>query len=214
MPHAVDPSVNVSSHALVEEAVARLRDVQTPPGEFRRLLRLVGSILAVDALRELPQCDGKVQTPLELASARRLVTPPVIVPILRAGLPMCDGVLDVMPEAVVGHLGIRRDESTARPIGYYMRLPPITPDTVAVIIDPMLATGGSADSAATQLREAGCRHLRMICLVAAPEGVRRLNAGHPDLRIWAGALDRGLDDHHYIRPGLGDAGDRAYGTLG
>lgn len=197
----------------MQEAVARLRDTHTAPGEFRRLLRLVGAILAVESLRELPQRDCTVTTPLEEAPARRLLTPPVIVPILRAGLPMCDGVLDVMPEALVGHLGIRRDEATARPIGYYLRLPPITPDTVAVIIDPMLATGGSADSAATQLREAGCRHLRMICLVAAPEGVRRLVAGHPDLHIWAGALDRCLDDHHYIRPGLGDAGDRAYGTL-
>ncbi len=204
---------HVSTHALVAEAVARLRDAATPPGEFRRLVRLVGSILAVDALRELPQLDGTVETPLEVAQTKRLLTPPVIVPILRAGLPMCDGVLDVVPEATVGHLGIRRDEETARPVGYYMRLPPLTPETVAVIVDPMLATGGSAANAATQLRQAGCRNLRMICLVAAPEGVDRLRRAHPDLSIWAGALDRELDDRHYIRPGLGDAGDRCYGTF-
>ncbi len=195
------------------EAVARLRDASTPPSEFRRLVRIVGSVLAVEALRELPQVDGSVQTPLEVAATRRLVTAPVIVPILRAGLPMCDGVLDVVPEATVGHLGIRRDEETARPVGYYMRLPPLTPQTVAVIVDPMLATGGSAANAATQLKDAGCHNLRMICLVAAPEGVSRLRRAHPDLSIWAGALDRELDERHYIRPGLGDAGDRSYGTF-
>ncbi|MDA0803189.1 MAG: uracil phosphoribosyltransferase [Planctomycetota bacterium] len=206
--------LHVSSHALVAEAVARLRDQSTPPGEFRRLVRLVGSILAVEALRELPQRQATVRTPLEEAPTLRLVSPPVLVPILRAGLPMCDGALDVVPEAMVGHLGIRRDESTARPVGYYMRLPPITPQTVALIVDPMLATGGSAASAATQLRDAGCQHVRMMCLVAAPEGVDRLHRSHPEITIWAGALDRELDERHYIRPGLGDAGDRAYGTMG
>ncbi|MDA1008653.1 MAG: uracil phosphoribosyltransferase [Planctomycetota bacterium] len=206
------PNLHVSDHALAADKLARIRARDTSPGDFRRLMREIGSILAIDALRRLPQVDDTIETPLETTTAKRLASPPVVVPILRAGLPLCDGVLDIVHEATVGHLGIRRDEATALPIDYYMKLPPITAATVAIIVDPMLATGGSACDASRRLRSAGCREIRMICLVAAPEGVSRMLKEHPSIGIWTAALDRQLDERFFIRPGLGDAGDRSFGT--
>ena len=154
-----------------------------------------------------------IETPLERMEGSQLSRPVTLVPILRAGLSMTDGVMQLFPEARVGHIGIRRDEATHRPVTYYARLPHDVRDGYAIVIDPMLATGGSACAAIRYLKEAGCRDVQMICLVAAPPGVRRVHAEHPDVMVYAAALDRELDGNAYIRPGLGDAGDRVFGTL-
>jgi uracil phosphoribosyltransferase len=154
-----------------------------------------------------------VETPLEVTEGRQLSRPVTLVPILRAGLSMTDGVMQLFPEARVGHIGIRRDEATHRPVFYYAKFPHDVRDGYAIVIDPMLATGGSACAAIRHLKDVGCRDIQMICLVAAPEGARRVHAEHPDVMVYACALDRELDANAYIRPGLGDAGDRVFGTV-
>ena len=168
--------------------------------------------MTYEVFREFGTTACEVETPLERTAAERIITPITIVPVLRAGLGMTLGVLDLVPEARVGHIGIRRDESTALPIGYYTKLPVDVASGPVILVDPMLATGGSSSHALSILRGAGCMDLRLICLVASPEGVGRLLADHPGVRVYAAALDRELDSNKFIRPGLGDAGDRTYGT--
>ncbi len=201
-------------HPLVQEKLRLLRDISTRPKEFRALLAEVSVFLAYEALRDLPVETGSVETPIATASGVRLTNgQPVLVPILRAGLGMSDGILRVMPEAAVGHIGLYRDHDTHQPVEYYRKLPADIGRRDVLLLDPMLATGGSAVAALDMLKSVGVRSLRLICLVAAPEGVRAVTAAHPDVPIFGAALDSHLNQDAYIVPGLGDAGDRLFGTL-
>src|SRR3954452_6662202 len=206
--------VTVVEHPVLEDRLAVLRDERTPHGAFRRALHEASAILAIESTRDLPTTAGEVQTPLEPASARRMHEQITIVPVRRAGLGMVEGFLRLLADARVGHLGMQRDEATLEPTGYFERLPPGMGEAYVFLLDPMLATGGSAVAALDRLKANGARLLRLICLVAAPEGVQAVRDVHPDVSIWTAALDRQLDEHGYIRPGLGDAGDRVFGTTG
>jgi uracil phosphoribosyltransferase len=202
----------VVQHPVLDDRLAVLRDVATPHGAFRLALSEASAILAIESTRDLPTVERSIDTPLEPAEVRRLEAQITIVPVLRAGLGMVDGFLRLLADARVGHLGMQRDEDTLEPTGYYERMPPGMADAHVFLLDPMLATGGSAVAALDRLKANGARRLRLICLVAAPEGVAAVHAAHPGVRIWTAALDRQLDEHGYIRPGLGDAGDRVFGT--
>jgi uracil phosphoribosyltransferase len=204
--------VNVVHHPVLDDRLAVLRDVSTPHGAFRQALSEASAILAIEATRDLPTVERTIDTPLEPAEARRLEAQITIVPVLRAGLGMVDGFLRLLADARVGHLGMQRDEATLEPTGYFERMPPGMGEAHVFLLDPMLATGGSAVAALDRLKANGARRLRLICLVAAPEGVQAVHDAHPDVAIWTAALDRQLDEHGYIRPGLGDAGDRVFGT--
>ncbi|MDP9344110.1 MAG: uracil phosphoribosyltransferase [Actinomycetota bacterium] len=206
--------LTVVSHPVLDDRVAELRDETTSFGDFRRALGEASAILAIEATRGLPTVERTVQTPLEEAPARRLEAEIILVPVLRAGLAMVEGFLRLLPDARVGHLGMQRDEATLEPSGYFERLPPTVGAGLVFLLDPMLATGGSAVAALDRLKANGARDLALICLVAAPEGVEAVRAQHPDVPIWTAALDRQLDENGYIRPGLGDAGDRVFGTTG
>lgn len=189
-----------------------MRSADTPHGTFRQALLDASAILAVEATRELPVTTVDVETPLEKTTGGRLPTEIAIVPVLRAGLAMVEGFLRLLPDVRVGHLGMQRDEEELTPRDYYERLPASLPDAYVYLLDPMLATGGSAVHALNRLREAGAQRLAVICLVAAPEGLQAVEEVHPDVPIWTAAIDRQLDERGYIRPGLGDAGDRVFGT--
>jgi uracil phosphoribosyltransferase len=204
----------VVQHPVLEDRLAVLRDEVTPHGAFRLALHEASAILAIEATRDLPTVQRTIATPLEPAEAHRLEAPIIIVPVLRAGLGMVEGFLRLLADARVGHLGLQRDEDTLEPTGYFERLPPGMGEAYVFLLDPMLATGGSAVAALDRLKANGARRLRLICLVAAPEGVDAVRDVHPDVPIWTAALDRQLDEHGYIRPGLGDAGDRVFGTTG
>ena len=201
-------------HPLVQDKLRVLRDARTSPKEFRSLLADVSVLLAYEALRDLPVARDEVTTPIGPAPAVRLLRgQPVLVPILRAGLGMADGILHLLPDAAVGHIGLYRDHQTHQPVEYYRRLPADVEEHDVLLLDPMLATGGSAVAALGMLKAAGVRSLRLVCLVAAPEGVRAVDDAHPDVPIFGAALDSHLNPDAYIVPGLGDAGDRLYGTL-
>jgi uracil phosphoribosyltransferase len=206
--------LTVVQHPVLDDRLAVLRDAATPHGAFRQALSEASAILAIEATRDLPTVAREVETPLEPASVNRLEAQITIVPVLRAGLGMVDGFLRLLADARVGHLGMQRDEDTLEPTGYFERMPPGMGDAHVFLLDPMLATGGSAVAALDRLKANGARRLRLICLVAAPEGVKAVQDAHPDVGIWTAALDRGLDERAYIRPGLGDAGDRVFGTTG
>ena len=205
--------LTVVDHPLLKRALTRLRDRDTPYGEFRHTLSDVSSILAYEALRTLPVDEVAVQTPLEETTGYRLAREVVVVPVLRAGLGLVDGFVRFVPEARVGHLGLYRDEQSHEPVDYYSNVPPQVKDARVFVVDPMLATGGSASGAVNHLKSRGARDLTFVCLVAAPEGVARLEEYHPDVPIVTAALDRELDENAFIRPGLGDAGDRIFGTV-
>lgn len=192
--------------------MAELRARSTSSRDFRRLLGEISALMTYEVCRGFATESCEVVTPLETTQGRRLSRPVTVVPVLRAGLGMMRGVLDMLPDARVGHIGVRRDEESALPIGYYTRLPDDAADGPVLLIDPMLATGGSAVHALALLHDAGCRDTRFVCLVAAPEGVARVQEAHPHVPIYAAALDRQLDARKFIRPGLGDAGDRCFGT--
>src|SRR3954447_16321284 len=204
--------VHVVDHPLVARHLAVLRTADTSREAFRRALSEASAILAYEAMRDLATETIEIETPLERTSASRPALPVAVVAILRAGLGMVDGFLRQIPEADIGHLGMYRDEDSLRPVPYYESLPASLPDAVVFVVDPMLATGGSATAAIARLREVGARHLHLVGLVAAPEGVRAIRDAHPDVPITVAALDRELDNRGYIRPGLGDAGDRLFGT--
>jgi uracil phosphoribosyltransferase len=204
----------VVEHPVLEDRLAVLRDAATPHGVFRQALHEASAILAVESTRDLPTVERTIDTPLEPAEVHRLEAQITIVPVLRAGLGMVEGFLRLLADARVGHLGMQRDEDTLEPTGYFERMPPGMGDAYVFLLDPMLATGGSAVAALDRLKANGARRLRLICLVAAPEGVQAVRDAHPDVGIWTAALDRGLDERAYIRPGLGDAGDRVFGTTG
>jgi uracil phosphoribosyltransferase len=204
--------VHLVQHPLVHDALATLRDVATPPETFRHMAIRISLLLASEATRDVPSVLAEVQTPLGPAPARRVRDGVVVVPVLRAGLGMLDAVLELIPTARVGHIGLQRDEMTAVASQYYSKLPPDLSDAFVLMIDPMLATGGSAVAALDLLVKAGARDIRMVCIVSAPEGVALVERSHPNVRIYTPAIDRGLNPHKFIVPGLGDFGDRLYGT--
>jgi len=199
-------------HPLVHDALATLRDVSTPPELFRRMAVRISLLLAAEATRDVPSADGSVETPLGPAPTRRITRDVVVVPVLRAGLGMLDAILELIPTARVGHIGLQRDELTAVASQYYSKLPADLSGSFVLMIDPMLATGGSAVAALDLLRAAGAHDVRMICIVAAPEGIALVEQHHPDVRIFTPVVDQGLNSHKFIVPGLGDFGDRLYGT--
>ena len=204
--------VHIVSHPLVHDALATLRDSATPPELFRRMAVRISLLLAAEATRDVPSSDVTVQTPLGPASGRTITHDVVVVPVLRAGLGMLDAILELIPTARVGHIGLQRDEITAVASQYYSRLPADLSRSFVLMIDPMLATGGSAVAALDLIKEAGARTVRMVCIVAAPEGIALVEKTHPDVEIYTPIIDRGLNAQKYILPGLGDFGDRLYGT--
>jgi uracil phosphoribosyltransferase len=205
--------VHLVEHPLVQDALVDLRDKHTSPEHFRRAATRISVLLATEALRHMPTGDVKVDTPLGPADGRRLGADIVVVPVLRAGLGMLDAVLELVPNARVGHIGLQRDEMTAVASRYYSKLPATLHSSFVLMIDPMLATGGSAVAALRLLREAGAKEIRIVCIVAAPEGIALVEREFPDVEIYTPVVDRCLNDHKYIVPGLGDFGDRLYGTV-
>jgi uracil phosphoribosyltransferase len=204
--------LQIVSHPLVHDILLELRDAKTPPERFRQLAGRISVLLAAEALRDVPTVPETVETPLGPAHGRRVRTDVVLVPVLRAGLGMLPGMLELVPGARVGHIGLQRDERTAVASQYYAKLPPHLADSYVLMIDPMLATGGSAVVALDMLSRAGARHIRLVCIVAAPEGVAAVEKAYPAIPIFTPAVDERLNDHKYIVPGLGDFGDRLYGT--
>jgi uracil phosphoribosyltransferase len=205
--------VHIVNHPLVHDALVRLRDKETAPEHFRQAATRISVLLAAEALRDMPTEDLTVQTPLGPAPGRRVGRDVVVVPVLRAGLGMLDAVLELVPSARVGHIGLQRDEMTAVASQYYSKLPARLDNSYVLMIDPMLATGGSAIAALDLLQGAGAAVIRMICIVAAPEGVALVERHHPEVEIYTPVVDRELNAHKYIVPGLGDFGDRLYGTV-
>ena len=204
--------VHIVPHPLVHDALAILRATDTPPELFRRMAVRISLLLAAEATRDLPAAAVTVSTPLGPAPGTRVNGDVVVVPVLRAGLGMLDAILELIPTARVGHIGLQRDELTAVASRYYSKLPQDMSRSFVLMIDPMLATGGSAVAALDMLREAGARDVRMICIVSAPEGIALVERHHPDVHIYTPVIDEGLNDHKFIVPGLGDFGDRLYGT--
>jgi len=210
---SIHPNLTVLDHPIIAAHVTRLRDKTTPTAEFRGGVRALGRLLAYELLRDAKTEGVRVDTPLETADGIRLKTQPAFISIMRAGNGVVDGMLDLWPEAVAGNIGLYRNEETLQPVEYYRSLPPELPDRRVIMADPMLATGGTAIAAATMLREAGATNLHFACLFAAPEGMAAFAAAHPDIPVTTCALDRELNEKGYILPGLGDAGDRQYGTI-
>jgi uracil phosphoribosyltransferase len=206
-------AVSVSTHPLVKHKLAQLRDEATPPSLFRALVRDLTRLLFVETTKDLLTESISVQTPLAPAQAVRLTERIALVPILRAGLGMVDPIHTLLPEATVWHLGLYRDHNTLQPVRYYDKLPTQLPIDLAIVLDPMLATGGSAIAAISSLKQCGVKRLKFLGLIAAPEGVEALAHEHPDIAIHIGVIDSHLNDKGYIVPGLGDAGDRQFGTM-
>lgn len=205
-------ALHVLAHPLIDDTFAALRNRLTPCDEFRRLARRVTLLLVAEATRDLPTEPVVVESPLETTSARRLATRIVAVPVLRAGLGMLDAFLDLVPAAQVGYFGLERNEATAVARRYYEKVPANLQDAVVFLLDPMLATGGSAVQAVEGLRDRGAHGVRFLSVIAAPEGIALLSEAAPDAEIFTAAVDRGLDARKYILPGLGDFGDRLFGT--
>lgn len=204
--------LTVVDHPLLKRDLTILRRRDTPHGTFRRVLSDAAAILAYEAMRDLDLDAGVIDTPVESTTGYQIADEVIVVPILRAGLGLVDGFIRFVPEARVGHLGMYRDEETLLPVDYYSNIPGGLEAARVFVVDPMLATGGSATGAVDHLKKRGARRCTMVCLVAAPEGVRALHEAHPDVHIYTAALDRQLNAHGYICPGLGDAGDRIFGT--
>ncbi len=204
--------VTVVDHVLLGRLLSILRDRHTSHRVFRQTLGDAAMILGYEAMRTLRAAEVEVDTPLERASGVRLADELVLVAILRAGLGMVDGLLRLVPDARVGHLGMYRDEEALRPVGYYENIPSGVEHAEVFVVDPMLATGGSGVQAIARLKRAGARRLHFVCLVAAPEGLKALHEAHPEVPVTTATIDRQLDGNGYIRPGLGDAGDRIFGT--
>ena len=203
----------ILNHPLVDHRMAYMRDVATAPKLFRELVSEVTTFLAFEALRDVNTREVEVQTPVAKTVGRKVSDEIVLVPILRAGMGMLDAMLDVLPYAKVGVLGMQRNEETAEPVPYYSKVPPAKGDEIALVIDPMFATGGSAVDAVSQLKKLGYRRIKFLCLVSAPEGMENFEKHHPDVPVFTAALDKRLNSHFYLVPGLGDAGDRIFGTL-
>ena len=200
-------------HPLVQHKLTIMRRIGTSSKDFRQLLDEISMLMGYEVTRDLPLEDVEIETPVAKTTAKRIAGKKLaIVPILRAGLGMVDGLLSLVPVARVGHIGLYRDPDTHNPVEYYCKLPADISKRLVIVVDPMLATGGSASDAIRMLKDKGCTSIRLMCLVAAPEGVEKVQADHPDVDIYTAALDEKLNDHAYIVPGLGDAGDRLFGT--
>lgn len=205
--------VRIIDHPLIQHKLTLIRDVKTGPKEFRELLEEVAMLMAYELTRDLPLETTVIETPVAQCQCRVLSGKKLgVVPILRAGLGMVNGVLRLIPAAKVGHVGLYRDPETLKPVEYYCKLPSDIAEREIVVIDPMLATGGSSAACIDLLKRKGARHIKLMCLVAAPEGIHYVNDQHPDVEIYTAAVDERLNDHGYIVPGLGDAGDRIFGT--
>jgi uracil phosphoribosyltransferase len=207
------PNLTVLTHPLIQHKLSFLRSRETSTKLFKELVDEIAMLMAYEVTRDLEVEPVDVETPLETAHCHRIRGKKLaVVPILRAGLGMVDGILRLMPGARVGHIGLYRNETTLEPVEYFVKLPPDRMERDFILVDPMLATGGSASAAVTMLRSRGAQRVRFMCLVAAPQGVRTMLGDHPDVPVYAAALDDRLDENGYIRPGLGDAGDRLFGT--
>ena len=206
-------NVFIMNHPLIKHKISMIRNKNTGTNEFRKLIEEIAVLMGYEALRDLPTEDVEIETPIETCMTPMLAGKKLaIVPILRAGLGMVNGVLSLVPSAKIGHIGLYRDEETHEPHEYFCKLPnPIEQRTI-VVTDPMLATGGSAVAAIDFIKQHGGKHIKFMCIIAAPEGVKRLHEAHPDVQIYVGHLDRELNENAYICPGLGDAGDRIFGT--
>lgn len=202
----------VSEHPMIQSKMAMLRNQETGSKEFREIIGEVAMLLCYEATRELPLTDIKVETPVATADCRVIDAKLAIVPILRAGIGMTDGLINLMPTAKIGHIGLYRDPETLNPVEYYCKLPSDIEERIVFLTDPMLATGGTAEAAIGFLKERGVKNIVMLCILAAPDGVKKIQEAHPDVDIYAAAYDAMLNDHGYIVPGLGDAGDRIFGT--
>lgn len=206
-------NLTVLDHPLLRHKMTLLRDKTTTTAKFRTVAREVSMLMAYEVMRDLPLEMIDIETPLEPMKSEHLAGKKLcLVSILRAGNGILEGMLDLVPSARVGHIGLYRDPATLQPVEYYLKLPSDVSERLCILVDPMLATGNSAAAAATRLKQAGVTLMKFVCLLAVPEGVKTFSEAHPDVPIFAAALDRQLDDHGYIRPGLGDAGDRFYGT--
>jgi uracil phosphoribosyltransferase len=207
------PGVVVVDHPLVQHKLSLMREKGAPTTDFRRLVSEVALLLAYEVTRDLPLETRRIETPLEAMDAPVLSGKKLcFVSILRAGNGIVDGMLDLVPSARVGHIGLYRDPETLTPVEYYLKVPDDLGERLTVVVDPMLATGHSASAAVARLKQKGAKHIRFVCLLAAPEGIEVMTREHPDVTIFTAAVDRELDSHGYIRPGLGDAGDRLFGT--
>ncbi|HEY0035092.1 MAG TPA: uracil phosphoribosyltransferase [Longimicrobium sp.] len=207
------PNLTVVQHPLIRHKLAVLRDVETPTKQFKELVDEIAMLITYEVTRDLPLEPVEIDTPLERTTEMMLAGKKLtLVPILRAGLGMVDGVARLIPAARVGHIGLFRDHETLKPVDYYFKIPSDPGARDFIVLDPMLATGGSASAAVSSLKRSGATRVNFVCLVAAPEGVQRMLDDHPDVRVWTAALDRQLNDVGYILPGLGDAGDRLFGT--
>jgi uracil phosphoribosyltransferase len=205
-------NLTVIDHPLVKRDVSILRDKKTPNHLFRNVLSRIAGMMAFEVTKDFSISKYSLTTPLEKTKGFRLKNNIVIVPILRAGLGMVEGFLNVLPEARVGHVGLYRDEETLEPVDYYSKFPRTLSDSLVLLIDPMLATGGSAKAALTFLKQRNAKNIRLVCLVASPAGIRIVQKNHPDVPVYCAVVDRGLNTKGYILPGLGDAGDRTFGT--
>jgi uracil phosphoribosyltransferase len=211
--YSVRVAVHLVEHPLVQDTLLVLRNQQTEAAVFRRMATRISVLLAAEALRDLPTESCSVDSPMGLAPGRRIGADVVVVPVLRSGLGMLDAVLELLPSARVGHIGLQRDEMTAVASQYYSKLPHGLEHSFVLMIDPMLATGGSAVAALDLLTRAGARDIRILCIVAAPEGIAQVERHFPNVRIYTPVIDQGLNERKFIVPGLGDFGDRLYGTL-
>ncbi len=210
--HPDIPTLHVSDHPLVKHKKTFLSDERTDTKTFRELTRELTTLLVYEATRDLPTANLPYRTPMEESVGARVTIDIGLVPILRAGIGMVEAAADVLPHAKVWHLGMYRDETTHRPVSYYNKLPDTCPDDLVIVLDPMLATGGSAVDAIRVLKEWGASWIKFVGIIAAPEGADNVYRSHPDVNLYVAALDRELDEHRFIRPGLGDAGDRLFGT--
>lgn len=204
---------SIVSHPLIEHKLTFIRDLNTSKKEFKELINEVAMLMAYEITKDFPLEEVEITTPIcktkgKVLAGKKLV----LVPILRAGIGMVDGILNLVPSARVGHIGLYRDENTLQPVSYYFKIPTSSEDRDFILIDPMLATGGSAVAAVDMLKSSGVKSIRFMCLIAAPEGVKRFCSAHPDIKVYAAALDERLNEKGYIVPGLGDAGDRLFGT--
>ena len=207
-------NVTVIDHPLVQHKLALLRDKNTGTKDFRTLLGELSTLMVYEVTRDLPLDEVRIETPVAPTTAHMLINCKVgVVPILRAGLGMTDGIMNLIPTAKMGHIGLFRDPETLKPVTYYCKLPADVQDRDVIVVDPMLATGGSACEGIRKVKEFGCKSVKLMCLVSVPEGIRAVQEMHPDVRIYTAAIDDHLNEHGYIVPGLGDAGDRIFGTM-
>ncbi len=206
-------NIYIMDHPLIQHKITQIRDKNTGTQQFRKCIEEIATLMGYEALRDLPLMDIEVETPIESCKSPVIAGKKLaIVPILRAGLGMVSGIEALVPTAKVGHIGLYRDPDTHNPVEYYCKLPAPIEQRTIVVVDPMLATGGSGSDAVTQIKQHGGVHIKFMCIIAAPEGLKKLHEDHPDIQIYVGHLDRCLNENAYICPGLGDAGDRIFGT--